>query len=321
MVAGLRRAHPSPHLFKGGIDMAAQTQDALTRFSDVLAARAAAGAGLVASIHLRHSGPRGGILWRPDVVLASEQVFPKAEAAEVILADGRRVAANLAGRDRGTNIVALRLENPVETARPPAAKPQLGGLVLAFGADPNGAPLVRLGIVHSLGPAWHSLVGGHIDRRITLDFRIGPAEEGGPVLDAAGRLLGMSTAGPGGRALVIPAATIERVLDPLLATGRIDRGWLGVALHPVALPEAIKTEAGQDRGLMVMQVAPDGPAAKAGVLAGDIVVSISGAPASRPRDLARHLGPDSVGKNVELRVIRSAALRSLTATVAARPTE
>jgi S1-C subfamily serine protease len=180
---------------------------------------------------------------------------------------------------------------------------------LARGVDPNGAPLVRLGAVRSLGPGWHSLAGGHIDRRITLDFLIALAEEGGPVLDAAGNLLGMSTAGPGSRALVIPAATIERVLDPLLTTGRVDRGWLGVALHPVALPERIKTEAGQDRGLMVMQVAPEGPAAKAGVLAGDILVALEASPAvSAQALLAANLTRDGFAGDCAFR--RSAGPRS-----------
>ena len=299
--------------------MAGQTQDALTQLSDALVARTAAAPGFVASIHVPRSRPRSGILWRPDVVVASEQVFPKTETAEIVLADGRHIPAKIAGRDRGTNVVALRLETPVEVARPAEANPQLGGLVLALGADPNAAPTVRLGIVRNLASAWHSLAGGHIDRRITLDLRIAHAEEGGPVLDAAGHLLGMSTAGPGGRAMVIPTATIERVLDPLLAAGHIERGWLGLALHPVALPEPMKIEGDPQRGLMVMQVAPEGPCAKAGVLAGDILVAVDGAPASRPREIARRFGPDSVGKTVELRLIRSGAPHTVTATITARP--
>jgi S1-C subfamily serine protease len=173
--------------------------------------------------------------------------------------------------------------------------------------------------VRGLGPAWHSRAGGRIDRRISLDFLVSRGAEGGPVLDAAGHLLGMSTAGPGGRALVIPAATIERVLDPLLATGRIERGWLGLALHPVALPDAAKPTSGQERGLMVMQVAPEGPAGKAGVLAGDILIAVDGAPAAHPGAIARQFGPESIGRQVELRLIRSGAPRTLTATITARP--
>jgi S1-C subfamily serine protease len=325
MAPGLRSADPSPHLLPEGTDMPSQDQpanppqDALTRLSDALAARTAAAAGLVASLHTPHHRPRSGILWRPDVVVASQQVFPKADAAEIVLADGRQIAARVAGRDRGTNVVALRLEAPIDVARPASAEPQLGGLALTLSAEPKGGPTVRLGVVRSLGPAWHSFAGGHIDRRISLDFLIGRGEEGGPVVDATGHLLGMSTAGPGGRALVIPAATIERVLDPLLAGARIERGWLGLALHPVALPDAMKTEGGPQRGLMVMQVAPDGPCAKAGVLAGDILVTVDGAPASRPREIARRFGPDSIGREVELRIVRSGAPQTLTVTITARP--
>jgi len=300
--------------------MAASTQDALTQLSDALAARTASVAGLVASIHPPQSRPRSGILWRADVVIGSEQVFPKTDIAEIVLAGGQRVAARLVGRDRGTNVVALRLETPVEASRPAIAEPRLGAVALTCGAAPNGEPTVRLGIVRSLGPPWHSLAGGQIDRRISLDLRIGHTEEGGPVLDAAGQLFGMSTRGPGGRALVIPTATIERVLDPLLAAGRIERGWLGVALHPVALPDAAKTQGGPHRGLMVMQVAPDGPCAKAGVLAGDILVAVDGAPASRPREIARRFGPDSLGTQIALQIIRSGAPQTVTATITPRPT-
>jgi S1-C subfamily serine protease len=301
--------------------MSDQVQDALTQFSDALAARAAAARAFVAGVRVAHSRPRSGILWRADVAVASEQVFPKTAEAELILAEGTTVKARVAGRDRGTNILALRLERPVEARLPAAADARLGGFALVVGADGSGEPMVRMGIVRALGPAWHSLAGGRIDRRILLDLTISSREEGGPVLDASGGLLGMSTAGPGGRALVIPTATIDQILTPLLTAGSVERGWLGVALHPVALAEAVAAAAGQDRGLMVMQVTASGPAAKAGILAGDILVTVGGAPATRPREIARQLGPESVGKLVELRLLRSGAPLAVSATVTARPAE
>jgi serine protease Do len=131
----------------------------------------------------------------------------------------------------------------------------------------------------------------------------------------------MSTAGPGGRALVIPAATIDQILTPLLSAGSVERGWLGVALHPVALAAAVASATGQDRGLMVMHVTTDGPAAKAGILAGDILVAVGGVPAIRPREIARQLGQESVGKSVELRLLRSGSPLTLSVTVTARPAE
>jgi S1-C subfamily serine protease len=302
--------------------MPAHPEDALTRLSDALAARAAASGALVARVRASGAGPRSATLWRRDVAIASAQVFPRTDRVEIVLAGGRRVAASVAGRDRGTNIVALRLEEPVDLSLPAAAEPRLGELALALAAGADGDATVRTGVVRAVGPAWHSLLGGRIDRRISLDMVISRAEEGGPVVTAAGGLLGMSTAGPRGRALVIPAATVERVLDPLLNAGRIERGWLGVALHPVALmPDAAKGFQTQDRGLMVMQVAPGGPAATAGVLAGDILIAVDGAPASHPNAIARQFGPESIGKAVELRLVRAGAVLAVAATVTARPTE
>jgi len=106
-------------------------------------------------------------LWQRDLVVASEQVFPKADWAEVVRADGTAMRARTAGRDPGTNIVALQLESAIEFDRPGPADPALGALVLSLAADDGGAPLVRLGIVRSLGPAWHSRRGGRIDQRVT----------------------------------------------------------------------------------------------------------------------------------------------------------
>jgi len=162
-------------------------------------------------------------------------------------------------------------------------------------------------------------MGGRIDRRITLDIRVTPREEGGPVLDPGGGLLGISTLGPRGRVLVIPASTVEAVLGPLLSKGRVERGWLGLALQPVLIPEALQAEAGQSQGLMVMSVSKDGPAAKANLHAGDILVRIAGESVTSPTAVAQYLGPDSVAKQVELHLIRADKPFSIPVTVGIRP--
>src|SRR4029077_8688189 len=146
------------------------------------------------AIRAPRSPPLRGTPWRNNLGVASEQVFPRADTAEIVQTDGAAIRARIAGRDPGTNIVALQLESPIEFDRPEPADPALGALVLTFAADARGAPLVRLGIVRSLGPAWHSRGGGRIDRRIALELHLSTREEGGPVVDAAGALLGMSTA-------------------------------------------------------------------------------------------------------------------------------
>jgi S1-C subfamily serine protease len=294
-------------------------QNVLTQFSAALAERAAAAGGLVAGIRMRGHSLRSGTLWRKDVVVASEQALPKAEEAEVLLADGGTFAARVAGRDPGTNVAVLRLDGAPEPAPLAAEEPRPGAVVLALAADGVGGVAVRLGAVHSVGPAWHSRAGGRIDRRIGLDLRLGRGEEGGPVLDAAGGLLGISTLGPRRRVLVIPAATVERVLEPLLTTGRIARGWLGAAVQRVLVPEALRSEADQSLGLMIIGVSKGGPAAQAGVLMGDILIAVDGAGVGSPWQLAELLSPESVGCQVQLRLIRAGQVQVLTATVGARP--
>jgi S1-C subfamily serine protease len=149
--------------------MADERHDPLAQLSDALATRAEAAQAFVVAIRAPHHF-RSAIVWDGDVVVASEQMFPRASEAVIRLADGRELKATVAGRDPGTNVVALRLEQPVEITRPPSAETRLGALVLAFGAAAGGDASVRLGIVRALGPAWHSLAGGLIDRRIGLDF-------------------------------------------------------------------------------------------------------------------------------------------------------
>jgi S1-C subfamily serine protease len=292
-------------------------QDALSGLSDALVERTRRAEPLVAHIDVAGHPLRSGTLWRKNVVVASEQAFAHVEEAKVVLC-GSSFMAHLAGRDPGTNVVALKLDGTPDPPLLTAANPHPGAIVLAFGADGAGVS-VRLGVIHSVGPAWHSRAGGRLDRRISLDMTMSGREEGGPVLDARGGMLGISTLGPRRRALVIPTATVEGVLGPLLDKGHVERGWLGLSLQPVLVPEAMQGGAGQSRGLMIMGVAKDGPAAHAGVLAGDILVTIGGQNVSRPAMVTQRLGPEAVGQPIELRLLRAGTVLSLTAIVAARP--
>jgi S1-C subfamily serine protease len=191
--------------------------------------------------------------------------------------------------------------------------------VIAAGSDGGGRPSARLGTVNAVGPEWHSMRGGRIDARIQLDIRLAASEEGGPAFDAAGGWLGMTTFGPRGQILVIPGATVERIAPALLATGRVPRGWLGVALRPVAVPDELREAAGETTGLMVMSLNPEGPSAKAGIVPGDIILSVDGTSARRLRSVLAHLGSDSVGKSVSLRLIRGGAVIPVEAAITERP--
>ena len=293
--------------------------DLLEQLSGALTARAAAVRNGVAAIRISETRHVTATLWQPDVAVASEQSLPQREEFELVVAGGAIVKAKLAGRDPGTNIASLRLERAVGLPQISPGDAQAGALALAFGADSTGGVTVRLGAINLAGPEWTSSAGGRIERNIVLDLRLARAEEGGPVLDAAGARLGFTTFGPRGKVLVIPSATVERVLPTLLKDGRIARGWLGVALQPVTVPDGLHEKAGQSSGMMVMSIVEDGPAAKAGVVAGDIVLTVNGTPTRSLRRIASHFAADSIGRKAELRVIRGGEVLSLEATIEARP--
>ena len=173
-------------------------------------------------------------------------------------------------------------------------------------------------MVHATGPEWHSQAGGRIEALVRLDTRLG-ADEGGPVLALGGGLIGMSTAGPRRTALVIPAATIERVFEPLLTEGRIARGWFGVGLQRVLVPERFRDAAGRDTGMMVVGLAPDAPAEQAGILPGDIILEVDGRRTGRAGGLVAALTPERIGQPATLKLLRSGVVRMITVTVGTRP--
>jgi S1-C subfamily serine protease len=292
--------------------------DLLSQFSNALVARADAAKGAIVAIRLAHERHVTGMVWQSGIVVTSEQALPRKDDFELVAPGGSIVKASIAGRDPSTNIAILKPAEQIASASIAAGEARTGAVAVAIGADGTGGASARLGLVNLAGPEWHSSRGGLIDRRIVLDVRLARREEGGPVFDAAGRCLGMSTFGPRGRVIAIPTATIERVVPQLAKDGRVARGWLGVALQAVAVPDALRESADQSSGLMVMSVVENGPAAQAGILAGDIILSVDGTAAHRFRRLARHFGADSIGRKAELRLIRSGAVMTVQTTIAER---
>jgi S1-C subfamily serine protease len=301
--------------------MKRNASDPLEGFSEALAARAAAAKPLVAEVRPQGASHRSGTVWRAGIVVTSEQSLPKAESYEIGLPQGARTEATLVGRDPGTNVAVLKFESADEHALPAYGEAQAGAITLAYGADGRGGVASHIGIVSALGPEWRSRAGGKIDRRIVLDIAITQHDDGGPVLDASGQLLGISTLGYRDTVLAIPPETVERSVDALLAHGRIEHGWLGVALQPVAIPDSWREAAEARSGLMVMSTVADGPAATGGLQAGDILLTLDGAPAAHVRHLAERLGSDSVGREIAISVLRNGARVPLHATVAARPAD
>ena len=293
--------------------------DQLVKLSDALVARVESTKATVVAIRLAHERYVTGVVWRPDVIIASEQSLPRRDEFEVVAAGGAVTTAKVAGRDSSTNIAVLRVQEPLASSSITTSEARAGAIVIAIAADGTGGASARLGVVNSVGPEWHSSRGGLIDRRIALDVRLARSEEGGPIFDAAGNCIGMSTFGPRGQVLVIPTTTIDRIIPMLLTDGRVARGWLGVTLQAVAVPDALHEAADQSSGLMVMSVLENSPAAQAGILAGDIILSVDGNSTHRFRKIARYFGSESIGRKTDLRLIRSGAVITVNTTITERP--
>jgi S1-C subfamily serine protease len=286
-----------------------------TPLQDLSAALARAVAGVAPSLVAVRSGRSGstGFVWRPGLVVTADEALAEEGEIAVTLPGGEAVSAKRAGRDPTTDVALLRVDRPNLNPVPLTASPvAVGALALVAGAQ-DGALTAALGVVARVGGPWRSMRGGEIDARIELDLRLRRGAEGGLVLDAAGRAIGMAVSGPRRRVLVIPAATVERVAAKLESHGRIPRGYLGLGLQPVAV------EGGEGRGAMVMSVDPRGPGAAAGVHQGDILVTWDGAPIGEVQTLLRALGPDSVGRTVTLGLRRAGEELQLPLTISERP--
>jgi len=277
------------------------TLSLFTQLSDSLADEVAAVSPRVAAIGLRDGRHLTATVWKDDLIVASEQALPRREAFPVRL-QASETEATVVGRDDASNIALLRLSGSAGLDAPAAAILRTGGLALALGARADATPTACLGVVNSVGPAWRSQRGGKIDAYIKLDLGMAAYEEGGPAVDGRGGIAGMTTFGPRGQVLVIPHATIERAVPVLLSGAPARRGWLGVALQPVAVPDIGDIPAG--RGFMIMSIVNGGPADAAGLTPGDIVVAVDGKPAGRLESLVAELDADSIGRALALSVVR-----------------
>jgi S1-C subfamily serine protease len=267
-------------------------------------------------VRCRRGTVASGFVWRPGLVITSEEALGGRDAAGVALA-GQAFEAKLAGRDPSTGIALLRAEGLTAPALNRAAghNPKAGELVIAAGRREQGVT-ARLGIVSLAGEPWRSMRGGHIDSLIRLDLTLDRRGEGAAVIDSEGRTLGMALRGPRRSVLAIPGATIERIAARILENGSVRPGYLGLGLHSVRV-QASGGEPGL--GLIVLGVAPGGPGEAAGVLQGDIITAWNGETLTGLRGVFRRLGPDSPGQTVELSLLRAGQPFSVKCIIGARP--
>ncbi|HEX3274676.1 MAG TPA: trypsin-like peptidase domain-containing protein [Gemmatimonadales bacterium] len=306
--------------------MPAASGGPLAALSNDLAAAVETVGRSVVAIHARRRIPASGIVWQPGLVVAAHHTIQRDEEIGVTLHDGSTVPATLAGRDPSTDLAVLRLPPEISaTAAPPASfateAPRVGQLALVLGR-PGPAITAGLGIVSAVGGEWRTWQGGTIDHFVRLDVAVHDGFSGGPLVDAGGKVVGVNTSGLArAAALTVPAATVARVAGQLAASGHIARGWLGIATQPVRLPATLRRGLGleSEAGLVVVNVEPESPADRGGVLIGDIVVAVADRAVSDPADVLAALGGERIGQPIVLRVARGGKDERVTVTVGERP--
>lgn len=267
-----------------------------------------------------------GIHWRQGIIVTSDESLPRYDEITVTLADGRSVTATHLGHDSSTDVAVFQ----IETVETPVAKIgdatslKVGHLVLGIARSYEGDLQAALGAVSVVSGAWQSITGGNIDQFIRPDMTLYPGFAGGALVDAAGYVVGMNTSGKRGTALTIPAATVNRVVDQLLARGHIARGYLGLGMQPVRLPNnliaALNLPA--PTGVIVVNVESEGPADNAGVLLGDVLVKFDGMTVSDTGDVMALLNSsDRVGKTVPVQLVRGGVLVEIEIAIGERPFE
>jgi S1-C subfamily serine protease len=249
-----------------------------------------------------------GIAWRKGYVVTADEAA--GDSVKLITSDGTVLTAELAGRDPSTDIALFKVDmdqRPFQAS----GEVQPGDFAVAVGRG-STSELVAAGFIAETGGEWQSSFGGKIDRKIRLGFRLDRRAHGGAVVDAGGSLIGLAAFGPRRRAIVIPYQTVERIADRLAKSGTISRGYLGVQLHPL--------RDGQQRtGAIIVHLDKDGPAATAGLIVGDCIVSWNGEDVTGARQIFRHLGPDSVGNKISLGILRGGQQSRIEVVVGERP--
>ncbi len=292
--------------------------------SDLAAAAENVGASVVA-VQAGHRISASGIQWRKGVIVTVNHGIRRDEEINVLFGPEKSVGATLAGRDPSRDLAILKLSEEW-SVRPPelaeASKLKLANLVLALGRSRRGHLVASAGIIGGLSGEWRTWSGGRIDQHIRLDVELYPGFSGGPLVNAEGKVVGINTQGAArGRAVTIPAATVDRVVDELLEKGHIARPYLGVAMQPVAIPESLRSKlrSGARGGLIILHVEPAGPAENAGILLGDILAEVQGKPVEDLETVQEMLAAGKAGEQVSVTVVRGGSPREISITLADRP--
>ena len=286
--------------------------------SNALAGAVERAAGSVFAVHGRPRLPSTGVHWRPGLIVTANHTVEPDHEVTLTGPDGRTLSARVAGRDPSLDIAVLRAEVDGVPAADVAydGDVRIGHLVLALGAGPRASA----GIISALDVrSGRRSSDGEV---LAVDLTLYPGFSGGPLIDVLGRIIGVTTSGASRHLqCAVRAAAVTRLVEHVVRGGRIPRAYLGVGTQHVVLPEPVRERmsVAQRTAVIVMNVKSGSPAAAAGLIIGDVIISIAGHAIAEPGDLLVVLQPDRVGKTVTTSIMRGGEPRELQVTVGERP--
>jgi serine protease DegQ len=274
----------------------------------------------VVRVDARRRMPASGLVYADGVIVTTSHAVEREENIRVGLSGGTEVEATLAGRDHTTDLAVLKIpaHNLPAVAWADLSTAKVGNVALALGR-PGERIQATMGIIRAIGGDYRTHEGGKIDRWLESDVDLPHGFSGGILVDVSGRVLGMNNSALArGRAAVIPAPTVQRVVASLVSKGQIQRGFLGIGSHPVQLPPKVAALAGQNAGLIIVSVQPDGPSDQAGVLLGDVLLALDGNVVTDVGALLGLLDEERIGKSTVLKLLRAGELREIAVKVGAK---
>lgn len=302
------------------MEQAINTTSILRAFSDQMADAVERATPSIVLVDGRQRQPGSGLVYAQDLIVTANHVLERDAHLEILTHDKRTLSAQLVGRDTQSDLALLRVNGlnlqPLTRATEPA---RVGQMVLAIGRTSEEGVMASSGVVSAIGGPIRSQRGILLERYIRTDAIPYPGFSGGALIDLAGQVVGILTTGLiQGAALAIPLEHAQGSADILAQQGYIKRGYLGISSQFIQLPETQRAGRTQEYGLLIVKVEDESPARQAGVMVGDILVSLDGHAIEDIEDLHTLLKGERVGKTVPVEVIRGTTVHTLQATVGER---
>jgi len=267
------------------------------------------------------------VLSQDGLVVTNAHVVGSHRDVHLALPDGHRLAGRVLGADPDTDLAILKVDGsalPIATLGDSSGL-RRGQIAIAIGNPLGFESTITAGVISALGRSLRSPSGRPIEDVIQTDAALNPGNSGGALAASSGEVVGISTAmiaGAQGICFAVASNTVKLVLGEVLQHGGVRRAWLGVAADTVNLPRRVADAAhvGSRSGAVLHSIVKDGPADRAGVREGDVLLALDGRPVEGPGPLLRMLGADAIGRQVRLQILRQGRLIELDVVLTQRPT-